>query len=105
MSYTPNQSLSTVSDTFTLSDTVLYSNGDMTIFRVYLSAIETLVLSQNEQFDIKVNGATGTSQLINTDVFVAPHANFNVNYQQSSTMLQQTVMEILFLQMELIRVG
>ena len=80
LSYTPNQSLSTVSDTFTLSDTVLYSNGDMTIFRVYLSAIETLVLSQNEQFDIKVNGATGTSQLINTDVFVAPHANFNVNY-------------------------
>lgn len=65
---------------FTLTDTILYSNGDMTIFRVYLAATETLVLSQNEQFLIDVNGATGTSQLINTNVFVAPHANFSLDY-------------------------
>ncbi len=88
LSFTPNQSLSTMTSQYTLSDTVLYSNTESvngtdtttTIYRVYLSAITTLVLSQNEQFNINVNNATGTSQLINTDVFVAPHSNFSVNY-------------------------
>nr|WP_321270806.1 Ig-like domain-containing protein [uncultured Tolumonas sp.] len=88
LSFTPNQSLSTMTNKYTLSDTVLYSNTESvngtdtttTIYRVYLSAITTLELSQNEQFNINVNNATGTSELINTDVFVAPHSNFNVNY-------------------------
>nr|WP_321237774.1 retention module-containing protein [uncultured Tolumonas sp.] len=59
---------------------LLYSASGEMMFRVYLSATTTVALSEPNQFDIYVNNADGTSQIINSDEFVKPHESYNYTY-------------------------
>lgn len=61
----------------------LYTGNGDTLFRFYLTATDSdVVLSQNDQFHIYVNGAPEDSniQLINSNEFVLPHSNFHTDY-------------------------
>lgn len=67
-----------------LSYEQIYSeSGDM-MFRVYLTATSQTTLSPSNQFDISVNNAVaGSALIINSDEFVAPHANNHYDYSTS----------------------
>ena len=63
----------------------LYSSDGQMIFRVYVTAITETVLAPDDQFNINVLNASGSSLLLNSDEFVRPHSNYNIDYSDPST--------------------
>lgn len=69
----------------------LYDADGQMIFRVYVTAIDSTVLAADDQFGITVNNADGDMLLLNSDEFVRPHSNYNVDYSDPNTFDTGTV--------------
>ncbi len=63
----------------------LYGADGQLIFRVYVTALTSVELAPDDQFLINVLNASGDSLLLNSDEFVRPHSNYNVDYSDPAT--------------------
>ncbi|WP_321406233.1 retention module-containing protein [Tolumonas auensis] len=63
----------------------LYGADGQLIFRVYVTALTETILAPDDQFIINVLNASGDSLLLNSDEFVRPHSNYNIDYSDPAT--------------------
>jgi Ca2+-binding RTX toxin-like protein len=78
-------SLGKFDSSMTASYEKLYGADGQLIFRVYVTALTTVELAPDDQFLINVLNASGDSLLLNSDEFVRPHSNYNVDYSDPAT--------------------